>query len=594
MPAHATGPDHRRRGAGGPSHRRRRPRTRTSRRLGVAALAAATATGIAVIGYTGLGGALEQPASTGQATQISTLAEADTYVSYGAPGNIRGTSVRLTAGSTPGDVKVIYLRFRLDAPTGTTVTGAKIRLNRDEHHLSGDVTIHRVGDTSWDERTLGARAAPTVGDAVDTVSTDRSTTSVTFDVSPVVDRSGVYSFAVTAAIQNDVARFRSRETGASGPTLQVALTPSTVASPSGAPTAAPSSPLPTVGPISPTSTPSGSTVTPTPAPTTTSGSGGLVRPNCSVSSILVPSCGRWWGIVPSGFSPDNGPTGLKTAETLAQRPFDVYHAYHVNDQLFPTDAERGIALEAGRNRLLFLNWKPATDMTWRQVADGGADARIDRLAAHIKATFPYKFFLTIWHEPENDVVATAGSGKTAADFAAMFRHTVQRLRADGVSNAVVVMNYMNYSRWNNASWFEQLYPGDDVVDWIGWDPYASGQASGYNSGDFGTLVNRTDGLPFPGFYTWATTTHANKPIMLGEWGIFEDLSNPDGKAKFLNSVSTLISRYPKFKALLYFDTKKDPHGLGDTSLDSSAISLKAFQALSRNPEFIAPAVVAQK
>ena len=52
------------------------------------------------------------------------------------------------------------------------------------------------------------------------------------------------------------------------------------------------------------------------------------------------------------------------------------------------------------------------------------------------------------------------------------------LRADGVTNAVMVMNYMGFDRWMRQSWFQSMWPGDDVVDWIGLDPYGTGAATG--------------------------------------------------------------------------------------------------------------------
>jgi hypothetical protein len=593
MPAHAAGPRHSGREPvsshpGGPG------RPRRGRRFGAVALAVTTAVGVGLVSHVAMGGAAEPVAQPSGPSSLSVQASADTYVSYGAPSNLRGTSTRLTAGSKPGDEKVIYLRFGVGVPAGTTISKARLLLTRDEHHLAGDVTVRTVSSADWDENTLTARNAPKVGDALDTMTTGRDTTQVNLDVTAAIVKSGTYSLAVTAAMPADVARFRSREFGSSGPVLQLSLTgrpaPGPLPTGSTAPTIGPITPSPTKPTAPPTSTPPSSSAPAPTAPAPPTGPGG--RPSCGVSAKLVPDCGRWWGVVPRAFSGDQNSNGLRINEAAAQRQFDVFHAYHVNDQLFPTADERSIALEPGRNRLLYLNWKPATDLTWRQVANGGADARIDREAANIKATYPYKFFMTIWHEPENDVNATPGSGKTAADFAAMFRHTVQRMRAAGATNVVFVMNYMGYSRWNNAPWFNQLYPGDDVVDWIGWDPYASGAASGYWSGDFAKMVNRTDGQPFPGFYTWASSTHPSKPLMLGEWGVTEDTSNPAGKAKFFDSVARQISQFPNFKALFYFDTKHDQIGpFGDTSIDSSPTTLAAFQALSHNSAFMAPQVV---
>lgn len=268
---------------------------------------------------------------------------------------------------------------------------------------------------------------------------------------------------------------------------------------------------------------------------------------------------------------------------------DIVHQYHVNGTLFPTAAEKDLALQPGRNRMLYLNWKPATDMSWRDVADGKADARIDAEARYLATSFNYAFFLTIWHEPENDVNPSTGSGKTASDYAAMFHHVVTRLRADGATKFVSVMNYMGYVPWAQKSWFSQLWPGNDVVDWLAIDPYAAGDASGYMSGDFDTLVNRT-GAGFPGFYNWATSVHPGIPVMIGEWGVRESSTNPTGKAKFYASVAAEIGKYPWIKALVYFDTPAPPAGedAGDTRPDSSAGTLAAWRKLSYDPAVRGP------
>ena len=312
-----------------------------------------------------------------------------------------------------------------------------------------------------------------------------------------------------------------------------------------------------------------------------------VTPACTVTTKLVPTCGRWWG-AGMAFSPQPLATKLAQAETLAQRPDDIVHTYHVNDQLFPTADEKAVALQPGHHRLLLINWKPATDMSWAAVANGGADHRIDNLANHIKATFPYRFFLTIYHEPEDNVNMTAGSGMTAADYAAMYRHTVLRLRQDGVTNAVTVVNFMGFDPWAQQSWFGQLWPGDDVVDWIGLDPYGTGATSGYSARDFTTLVNRPS-TGFPGYYSWATKTHPGKPIMLCEWGVRYDATAPAGQANFFNSMHTELGSYPAIKGLLYFDVPAPaPTGepLTDPTLNPTALS--AYRSIARSTLFATP------
>lgn len=313
------------------------------------------------------------------------------------------------------------------------------------------------------------------------------------------------------------------------------------------------------------------------------------RPSCPVSATLVPECGRWWGVAPLAHTDAALGPALRVEEDVAGRPLDILHTYHRNTSLFPDATERALALQTGRNRLLLINWKPATDMTWRAVADGGADTRIDRLASYTLANFRHRFFLAIWHEPENEVDETPGSGMTALDYAAMYRHVVERLRAKGLTYAVTVMDYIGFDKWANQPWFAQLWPGDSVVDWIGLDPYGAGAATGYNARDLATLVNRPEGS-FPGYYTWATETHPGKPIMLAEWGVEFEPSRPEGQARFFADVGDQLHRFPRIKALVYFDVPGVVPGQPNTSLRSNAETTAAYRELSLRADLRAPAV----
>ena len=70
-----------------------------------------------------------------------------------------------------------------------------------------------------------------------------------------------------------------------------------------------------------------------------------------------------------------------TKRSPANTP-DILHFYKRDGEPFPTDDEIALAERPGKQRsLLFYNWKPSTTLTWRQVADGGADADIDRVAS---------------------------------------------------------------------------------------------------------------------------------------------------------------------------------------------------------------------
>jgi len=318
------------------------------------------------------------------------------------------------------------------------------------------------------------------------------------------------------------------------------------------------------------------------APGAREGHGGHGSPAaCEVDAKLVPSCGAWWGIAPEIFTGRPQQRALKRAERRMGRPADIMHAYHRGDELFPTPAERAIARDPAGHRLLLINWKPSLDHTWGQIARGALDERIDRLAAHIVRTFPERFFLTVHHEPENDVREARGRGMTAADYAAMFRHVVKRLRQGGVTNAVTVMTYMGAPNWASKPWFEKLYPGDDVVDWVAMDPYVDHRVHSFDG-----LVNKTR-PEFPrwsGFYRWMGERFPDKPVMLAEWGVFERHDRPGFKESFFDSVRGEIGEYPRIKALVYFDSPRAPRG--DTRFDTTPGGRRAFGELARDPRLV--------
>ena len=94
---------------------------------------------------------------------------------------------------------------------------------------------------------------------------------------------------------------------------------------------------------------------------------------------------------------------------------------------------------------------------------------------------------------------------TAKDYAAHVPPRHPRLRANGVDNAVNVVAYMGNEKWMAQSWWKDLYPGDDVVDWIGLDSYVSVEKGYYHYGDFGDLLDRQPTGGGLGWYDWAVT-----------------------------------------------------------------------------------------
>jgi len=251
--------------------------------------------------------------------------------------------------------------------------------------------------------------------------------------------------------------------------------------------------------------------------------------------------------------------GLAEYEAVAQNTPDILHFYKTGARNFPTSAEIASAERPGLQRsLLFYNWKPSSRYTWRQTADGAADAEIATIAAGIKA-YPHKLFLTIYHEPEDNVNPSAGSGMQPQDYAAMYRRVVDKLREAGVSNAVLVWNVMGYSGWRQ--YYDALYPGDSYVDWVAYDPYARNNVFD----DLVDLVNRgRPELGWPGFYSWATSKAPGKPIMWAEWGV-DLITNRNPTAMISIDPNVIADRYPKLKAIVYWHQL----GVGNYRLDDN-------------------------
>ena len=127
--------------------------------------------------------------------------------------------------------------------------------------------------------------------------------------------------------------------------------------------------------------------------------------SCHTGAKLVPTCGILWGVAPGAHTESRGASALAAFERKTGRRQAVYHAYHGGiRQLFPTPQEIAIAHQPGAPRILFLNWKPEA-ASWAAIARGDrrTDAFLDRLAVHIRKTFPDQFFFAVHHEGENDV-----------------------------------------------------------------------------------------------------------------------------------------------------------------------------------------------
>jgi fibronectin type 3 domain-containing protein len=198
---------------------------------------------------------------------------------------------------------------------------------------------------------------------------------------------------------------------------------------------------------------------------------------CTISAKLVNSCRPWLGAESGGY----GVTGFRNSmlehENRIGRQLDIVHEYYGTGNV--TLSNDVVTLAKRPGTIALVNWRVASK--W---ADGGGsnatvNKQIDAMAASIKALGTTKILLTLHHEPENDIsrggdpncpnLDYVGSSGTVSDYVAMWHNVRARFDALGINNVVWVMNYMGWKGWNCV--VRDLWPGNDYVDWVMWDPY---------------------------------------------------------------------------------------------------------------------------
>jgi hypothetical protein len=221
------------------------PRRTLSSRGAVAAALIALAAAAAAAG----GALLPRAGGAQPPSRVTFAAAADGYVSARQPRRGFAAQRRLLVARSP--VARVYLRFTVDG-VGGTVTRATLRLRTVDPRRGGRVTARLVGD-SWRERSLTLARAP--GPLAGPLARGGGRGWLMVDVTRLVRRSGVYSFAVAAPAGSVL--LHSREAGrAFAPRLVVETqaAPGVVAAgpaPPAPPVAAPAPPPPPPPPPAP-------------------------------------------------------------------------------------------------------------------------------------------------------------------------------------------------------------------------------------------------------------------------------------------------------------------------------------------------------
>jgi beta-mannanase len=184
---------------------------------------------------------------------------------------------------------------------------------------------------------------------------------------------------------------------------------------------------------------------------------------------------------------------------------------------------------------------------WSAVAAGDFDDTLTNAAKGLAALHK-PFFITFDHEADNKAKLAARG--TPAQFVAAWRHVREVFRKAGATQAIWTWVVTGFAP--NYPTVLKLYPGNDAVDWISWDPYDS---RGCQNGDVGSDPAQTFAEIARPFYDWLATTGAKagislkKPYMISETGSAYDPKDPQATVAFFTSIPAGLRELPRIRAV---------------------------------------------
>ena len=272
------------------------------------------------------------------------------------------------------------------------------------------------------------------------------------------------------------------------------------------------------------------------------GSGGLASaaptPPMQGGAVLIPTgayLGAW--INPSG---DAGTEEAQTEafESAIGRPFALHMQYaRWSNGTAPSIPNADIQADLNHGRISVVTWACGDDNA--KVASGADDQLLLATAEALKKFGGRIFLRWNWEMNLKDDKSKCAGTAGADGYVQAWRHIYSFFKDHGVTNVSMLWNPgLGDGKGNWA----QYYPGDDYVDWIGFDGYDKKGAN-----DFGAVFN-----PF-----YQALSSKNKPILIAETG-----ECAATQAQYISSAQSEIEgkggtvgyRFPLVHGFMYFDS----------------------------------------
>jgi beta-mannanase len=177
----------------------------------------------------------------------------------------------------------------------------------------------------------------------------------------------------------------------------------------------------------------------------------------------------------------------------------------------------------------------------QDVADGAYDFYLETFAEDVK-TFEHPVLIRLGHEMNDPYRYTWGpQNNTNEEFIAFWKYIVNFFKEHHVNNVVWI-----WSPHPAYGYFNEYYPGNEYVDWVG-----------IGALNYGTVAVWSKWWSLDNIYGnfYKDLTVFNKPIMLTEFG---SLAVGGNRAEWYeNALCTLSDKYPQTKSVVFFHYDND-------------------------------------
>ena len=288
------------------------------------------------------------------------------------------------------------------------------------------------------------------------------------------------------------------------------------------------------------------------------------------------------------FGASVGPTrqrGLAETEALLGRQLDLVRVFESWDNHSPKAYWTDV-LEDGRTMLISVRSKRRNGslVNWRQIANAQPGSQLhNEMVAWAKSMREANpngdIWFTFQHEPE--ITENLNNGNNA-DFKAAWRKFVSIMRANNanVKFAWIMSSWAYEVNSSDRRSAGKWYPGDDVVDYIGADPY-----NWSNCRENDAIVNRSFAQIANAFQAFGRA-HPSKGLILGEWAS-TDFRNSGTKADWIGDIRHTLKQpeWSQVAAIAYYNAHDPKFPRCTWEIDSSPAALSAIKAMGMDPYF---------